>query len=236
MRRAALVALVLSVALVAPASAVHQTGSKFRVGLAAGGDADVLLKESFDLNESDERRRFEQLADDQATREKRLSAFRSRLRNAAASAAEATGRPMSISSATISTTRYDNGTGVVRLRAAWSNLAAVEDDRLVVTAPFGRSLSVNRSLVVVAPAGFTRMPGRTTPPPKRARKRTGTWGHTQDLSGFKATFEGPTARPKSTTPTATPAPSGIGVFVGASALAVLPAAALALALWDRRGT
>lgn len=228
MRRAALVALLLvALPLAAPAGAVHETGDEFRVHLQADGDARVVLKTTYDLSRPDERERFRRLRNDSAARAERVGAFRERLKRAATSAEDATGRAMRVGNVAIATERHED-TGVVRLRATWTNLAAVTSERLVVTAPFGRSLSVNRSLVVAAPAGFER---RTTrPPPARALKRQATWAADQDLSGFRAAFVGPTETP---TPTGTPTPSGVGAFVGAAALALLPAAALAAALLDR---
>lgn len=232
--------LVLSLMAVAPAGAVHDTGSEFRVFLHTDGSAEVVLYEKYNLSNATERATYERLKSNATAREERLEAFRERLKRGARIGENLTGRPMSIENVSIGLTRPDNGTAALRLRATWTGLAAVEqrrgaDDYVEVTAPFGRGFEVNRTLAVYGPDGFTR--AVTDPLPGRALKNSAFWGVDKNLSGFTARFVGdvpgtpvPTAE-GGDEPAATPRPpQGTGVFLGAVMLALVPTFVVALAL------
>lgn len=243
--RAALVVLVAgAVAATVPAGAVHESGDRLTVGLETGGDAEVVLQETFDLTVEDERAAFERLEGNATAREQRRERFGDRLRDAATAASEATGREMTVSDPAIEVARPDNETGVLRVRARWTNLAAVEaggDGRaLVVTHPFAGGFEVNRTLAVRGPDGFTRVD--TSPEPQVARKNVAMWGPDADLDGFEVRFAGPADGEEGDggdpdggggdggDRTATPTPSGTGAFLAAAAVALLPATLVALAI------
>lgn len=252
--RGVLVALVvLAVAASVPAGAIHDTGDTFTVRLEADGDATVVFTETFNLTNESERAAFERLQSNETARQQRRARFRDRLGSAASAAGETTGRRMNMSGVSISVNRTGEQTGVLRMRARWTNLAAVESsgDRrvLVVTEPFADGFEVNRTLAVRGPDGFRR--GGTSPPPMFARRNLAMWGPDQDLGGFEAQFveatDTETATATATTgggsdggdggegPAATPPPGGAGAFVGAAAVAFVPAALVALGVRRARG-
>lgn len=232
MRRAfAVVAvLLLLLALVpVPSGAVHETGREFRVYLQADGDAQVELYTEYDLGNESQRQRFEALANNETARQQARRTFRQRLDLGQKLAETETGRQMSIGDVSLNATRA-NETGIVRISAPWTNLAAVDgaNDRLVVTAPFGHArFPINRTLVVFGPEGFTR--GATDPLPNVALKNRAYWGGNANLAGFTATFQGPVVTPEPAAPsaTATAAPltgAGLAALFAASVFALVPTA------------
>lgn len=249
--RAVVVVLVAgTVAATVPAGAVHESGDRLTVRLEADGDAEVIVEETFDLSVDEERAAFQRLEENATAREQRRERFADRLREAATAAGEATDREMAVSDPSIEVARTGEGTGVLRLRARWTNLAAVEsgeDGRaLVVTEPFAGGFEMNRTLAVRGPDGFTR--AGASPRPQVARKNVAMWGPGEDLDGFEARFVGSSdqetdagedaggdggetdAGSDGQDPTATPIPSDTGAFLAAAAVALLPATLVALAL------
>lgn len=230
MRRA--LAFVLALALAAavgPAGAVHGTGSAFVVELDADGDATVSLVDEYDRSNGSQRATFEAIRGNETRQSELAAAVTERLRDGAANAAAATGREMAVSEATVNVTSA-NDTGVVRVRARWTGLAAVnpDDGYVEVTEPFASGFAVDRTLVVRGPPEFERAPGGTDPPPDLARKNAAFWGDQQDLSGFRARFAGPVATPTSTVAPVTGA--GLSALANAASLALVPALLLLLAL------
>lgn len=225
------VAAALLVALVGPAGAVHETGSQFVVQLEADGDATVAVVDEYDLSNASQRATFEAVRDNESRRAERAAAVTDRLRTGAAAASSTTGREMRVGEATVNVTT-ENGTGVVRVRARWTGLAAVDRRAgyVQVSEPFASEFDVERTLVVRGPPGFTR--AATRPRPGRAVKNAAFWAADADLEGFRARFTGPVPTP-SATPTATVAPvtvGGLTAFANAAALALLPVLLLVVAL------
>lgn len=221
-----------AVAVTVPVSAVHASGDRLTVRLEADGDAEIILEETFDLTVEEERVALGRLEENVTARKQRRKRFADRFRKAAVAAGETTGREMTVRDPSMEVTRTDEKRGLLRLRARWTNLAAVksgQDGRvLVVTEPFAGAFEVNRTLAVRGPDGFTRVV--TKPEPQVARKNVAMWGPQTDLERFEARFAGPTDQETADDqdPMATPTTSGIGLFLAAAAVALLPATLVAL--------
>jgi len=192
-------AVLLLSALVAPGAvaaadgpattdAVAEEGSAFVVELDADGDATVTLVLSYDLADGDDEAAFEALRE----RPENVTAnFGDRMSGIADRTAAETDREMTVSDARADVESAD-GTGVVRLSASWTNLAAVEGDRLVVSEPFASEFRPDRQFVVVAPDGYAladaTVPADSTTAADDAGSATATWTAGTDLSGFSATL------------------------------------------------
>ncbi|RLM76347.1 hypothetical protein [Halorubrum sp. Atlit-26R] len=163
-----------------------EEGSSFVVALDADGDATVSLVLTYDL--TDDEAAFEELRE----RPENVTArFGDRMTRIAERTGAETEREMSVSDA-----RADfestNGTGVVRLSATWTNLAAVDGDRLVVSEPFESAFRPDRPFVLVAPDGYaladTTVEADATAPATETGAATAEWAAGTDLSGFSATL------------------------------------------------
>lgn len=183
------VAVVLAVAALAvatlatPVAAQAGTEPAFVVELQPDGSAEVTVRSTFDLTTDAERAAFETLTNDEAARQNATARFRDRLGTVAADAAEATGREMQITDATIDLRRTaDGATGVVSLSATWAGLAAVEDGTLVVTEPFASGFTPDRRFVLRAPDGYAV--DAVTPAPDERADGELTWAAGSDLDGF----------------------------------------------------
>ncbi|WP_255151747.1 DUF7345 domain-containing protein [Halorarius halobius] len=225
-----LVALALATT-VAPVAAIHDTGHSFTVRLAEDGDATVVVEDRYDLSNDTERRQYEALVGNESRRQAHRERVATRLDRGASLAAEATGREVQAGEVTLNATET-NGTGVVRARGSWSNLAAVNAkfNILELRQPFAAGFEVNRTLVVAAPSDYVRAAAR--PGPARALKSSAYWADDADLSNFFVRFEGPTTATVAPedgdegTPTATVAPitgAGLSAFSTAAAVALVPA-------------
>lgn len=215
------VAVVLSV-VVAPATAdastAEETTPSLVVDLHEDGSATVTLVQTYDLETDDERAAFESLQDDEGAREEAKTRFADRMSDVAADAAEATGREMSVSDPSIDL-RTTDGVGVVELSVTWSNLAADQDGRLVVTEPFASGFEPDRQFAVVGPDGY-ELDG-ATPAPDESGETSATWGAGTDLRGFEVAFA-----PAGDGGTGTEADEGIPGFGVPAALVALAAIAL----------
>lgn len=181
---AALTALTLVIALVAGTGAAAQESPEERVvvELESDGDATVTTVYTYDLSEESDREAFAALEDDPAN----VSGdYAERLRAVAANVADETGREMTIEDVEATVERRDD-VGVVRLTATWTNLAAVDGDRLVLDAPFDDGFDADRPLVVRAPDGG-EISDTAVEPTERSDGQA-TWSTDRDLSGFQATM------------------------------------------------
>lgn len=184
---ARIVVAVMVVATVAtPVAAGSDAEPSLVVELHEDGSADVVLTLTYDLSSDDERDAFRTLENDSDTRTQVRERFADRMANVAASAENATGREMSVSDATIDAYATDDGeTGIVELGVRWHGLAAVEDDRLVVTQPFASGFETDRRVAFVPPEGYGLVDA--TPEPATDDGRVA-WSPGTDLEGFEATF------------------------------------------------
>lgn len=226
----------LLLAAVAPAVAIHETGRELVVSLETDGDATVTKVTKYNLSNDTQRRTFERLESNETARQQRVDAYRDYLAEGAAIARQRTDRDVAVGEVTVNLTRR-NGTGVVRLRGRWSNVAAVDGPHVVLTEPFASGLPVNRTLVVRGPDGYVRV--HTQPSPARALRNQASWGQATDLSGFTAVFRDPDAATATATATQSPVPEtptpgpvttdGLLRLVGAASVAAVPALLVAFA-------
>lgn len=221
---AALVVLLVVATLATPAVGTHGTERKLTLRLDASGDAEATYRLEFDLNASADARAFERYEDNQTARSQRLERFGDTLREGARIIRNRTDRNSTVTVRSASTTRFDNGTGFLALRARWTGVAAVRGESLIVTTPFTRGYRPRGRLAIVAPEGHLRKV--TQPPPGVARLRSAVWSADQNTSGLFVRFD-PEPSP---TPIAASPPAGMGPLVTAAAIALVPAAVLALAL------
>lgn len=172
-----------------PAAAAAQSSAEpsLVVDLQDGGDAVVALTLTYDLETDDERAAFRTLQNDSEARADARERFRSRMAAVASDAGNATGREMSVTDAAVDVAVSDDGqVGVVELSVTWTDLAAVEGDRLVVTEPFASGFEPDRPFSVRGPDGH-RLAG-ATPAPADDGANAATWEAGTDLAGFEATF------------------------------------------------
>lgn len=155
----------------------------FVVDLRADGSADVTLRETFDLTTDGERRAFRELQNNETAKGQFRDAFAERLRAVVASAENDTGREMTVTDAA-ATVRSTDDTGVVELSATWTNLAATDGDRLVLTEPFASGFAPDRPFVVRAPDGYAL--STAEPAPESNEDGTARWSANATLDGFRA--------------------------------------------------
>lgn len=179
--------VVLVVAAAAPAAADGSSEPAYVIQLEENGDARVTVTMTFDLETDDERDAFRTLENDADARNDARDRFAERLSSVAADASEATGRDMTVQDASIDVSTDDDGNvGLVTLSVAWTNLAAQQDGRLVVTEPFASGFESDRPFTVRGPDGH-RLDG-ASPSPDDEETNAATWDAGADLSGFEATF------------------------------------------------
>lgn len=184
-RRRATLTIILGVSLlvagVSPTLAAPPKES-VQVSLNEVGDAQVTFTLTFDLSTDSEQQAFDRLRSNQTAREEIATSYAQRLRNVAAQTENKTGRSMSIKSPSASV-RSTNDTGVVELTATWTNLAATDGDKLVVSEPFTSGFESDRAFVVTAPAGYEL--ATVTPATDDRGDGTGRWQADTSLDGLR---------------------------------------------------
>ncbi|WP_265110477.1 DUF7345 domain-containing protein [Halosolutus halophilus] len=188
------VLVVLSGLLVSPVSGAGATASDpadtdeptLHVELTADGDATVSLVSVYDLTDEDERDAFETLESDDETRTELLDRFTARMQPVAANASDDVDREMTVTADSIDVRTTDDDRGVVVLSVTWAQLAAVEDDRLVVTEPFASGYETDRTVVVAGPDGSTIE--TATPEPDTESDGQASWDAGTEFDGFEAAF------------------------------------------------
>lgn len=185
----ATVLVVVTVAAVVPMTATANGASSpgssdgaVTVDLAADGAATVTVTYAFDLTTEEQREAFETLRDDEAARTETRERFAARLATVAADAAAETDREMSVSAATIDVTATD-GVGLVHLSVEWSNLAAVENGRLIVSEPFASGFESDRPVTVHVPEGYAIE--HATPAPDDESRTHAAWSAGTAFDGFE---------------------------------------------------
>ena len=210
--------------LTAPAAA--QTGEEgVLVELEPNGDADVSVTFTYDLDGESERAAFEELRENETARAALAERFGGRMAAVAEDASAATGREMSVVDPTAEL-RRDGDVGTVELSVAWSNLAAVDGDRLTVTEPFASGFDPDRTFTVAVPEGYGI--ASSGPSPSEGDGSSATWDAETSLDGLELVVE-PTGDDGGTdeegTPGATEDSPGFGVAVAVAALSVAAIAA-----------
>ena len=201
-----------------------ETGSSFVVTLDADGDATVALVLTYDLDDDADEAAFEEL---RQRPENVTDQFGARMTRIADRTAAETGREMRVSDVRTDVTST-NGTGVVRLSATWTDLAAVDGDRLTVSEPFASAFQPDRPFVIVSPDGYApadaTVEAVATTPADGTSAASAEWEAGTDLSGFSATLA--PAEAGGVTDTSLPTPLAL-------TLAMLVAGLLGYAVWRR---
>lgn len=190
-RRLALVVVASAVVIGAvPAPAGAQSAAEgsvaddtaFVVALEADGDATVTLRLTFHLDREVER---EALARLRENRSAVAAGFEAGLERVAARTAAGTGREMRIADVAVDVSTA-GGTGVVELSATWVGLAAVEEDRLVVSQPFADGFTPPGRFVVRGPEGYAV--AASSPDATTTDDGSAAWAAGSSLDGFEAAF------------------------------------------------
>ena len=202
------------------------TESALVVSLRDDGSARVTLVVPFDLATASERSAFEELRANATAQERRVARFATRLRAIADRAETDVDREMRVDEPSVAFEERAD-TGIVALSVRWVGLAATTGDELVLAEPFSSGATFERSLHVVAPAGYRL--ATVTPAPSRRTDARAVWTAGTDLEGFEARCE--PADPPSMFEVAAEAP---GFGVGAAISALLLAAGVVLLRSRRR--
>lgn len=190
----------------------------FLVELQADGDATVEYTNHSNLSDDQERQWFESVRDDEAERETVADRRREEMRFVSDQAAERVDRELRVGEVSVET-ETDGDVGVVTYRFEWENLAAAEDDRVVLTVPFSLYDEFDRELRVVAPDGYALT--SVTPEPERRNETTASWPGFTELTGFEVVAEGDSGDGGSGSDDGTFADgAGFGASLGAGALLV----------------
>lgn len=175
-------AVALVVAGAAPGAAQEQPEERIEVAVQADGDATMTTTFTYDLSDEAERQAFQSV---EADSDELAATYVERLRGIAAQVAAEEGRDVTVRDPRVEVEQAD-GVGVVSLSVTWTNLAAVEGDRLVLSAPFDDAFQPDRPLVVRAPQGYAV--SETAVAPAEQSGREARWAAGNDLSGFSATM------------------------------------------------
>lgn len=193
MRRTLALVVVLGLAVAAGAgvgAAAHDEADRdgiLGIELEADGNATIYHIDSYDLDNETEREEFEEFENDENARQERRDEIVADLEAAAEGGSERSGRDMRIENPEVETYEQE-GYGRVSVSVEWTNLGAVDGERVVVTEPFsgGYEPDVNR-VALHGPPGYRR--GTTRPEPARARANSSLWNpETSDLSEFENEF------------------------------------------------
>lgn len=173
-------------AATAPVAAAHTPAdaddTTFVVALDESGDAEATLRLVFDVSTEQDRQAIERL---RANRTTVLAEFGDGMQAVAAGAQSETGRPMSVSGPTMSVTT-EGEEGVVEISLTWQGLAAVDDDRLRVTAPFGEGFQTPGRFVLRGPDGYEVVSAAL--PATTQSGAEATWATGTRLDGFEVVF------------------------------------------------
>lgn len=165
---------------IGPAAAAPEPS--MTVDLESDGSADVVVTSTFDLDSDEEQAAFDELGSNESAREAYAVRFRERLQTVAETAAAGTGRDMAVTDASITLDR-EGSTGVVTATATWDGLAAVDGDRLTLSAPFASEFTTDRRFVVILPDGYEL--DTTTPEPSSTADGRVVYEAGTSLDGFE---------------------------------------------------
>jgi hypothetical protein len=230
----AAVVLVCTVPLTGVGAAAHEEPKRTILGieLDAEGDAVVYYVQSHDLNESDQRERYESFADNESRRQAHLEDVMAELQSAAADGRNRTELEMAVDNGSVRTYE-EGGFGRLEVRAEWDNLGFYNDRRVVVTEPFRGGYVPDLSRVAIhGPPGYRR--ATMEPTPLRARANSSLWDpRTANFSKFYAEFEDPEAAETDGTGGGGD-DGGVGAFALAVLIAIVPVALVLLAVRRHR--
>lgn len=176
----------LLTSLVASPAAAQSDEERFLVEVDAEGDAVVSVTFAYDLDSGDEEAAFEELQENTTAQATAGERFENRLATVAADTSATVDREMSVRNASVELHR-DGDVGIVTLSVEWSNLAAVDGDRLTVTEPFASGFEPDRSFTLVVPDGHVIT--STSPEPERVDETSATWNADATLETFEVVAE-----------------------------------------------
>lgn len=154
------------------------------VDLEESGDATITVTLlTYDLDDETAEATFDDLREDEEWRATQAAQFEEQWESIAADAAEQTDREMSIDDASIEFETVDD-TGTVRLSLTWTNLAAAEEDQLLVTEPFSTMEESPQALYIVLPDDHELTTVETPDEPSETAENHLMWETESELSGF----------------------------------------------------
>ena len=190
----AAVAVVCAALFAGVGAAAHEEPRRtiFGVELDADGDAVVYYIQTHNLDNDDQRERYESFVDNETRQEAHREEVLAELEAAAANGSERTELDMRVHNGSVRTYE-EEGFGRLVVRADWDQFAFAEEGRVVVTEPFRGGYEPDMSRVGIhGPEGYRR--GTMDPPPLRVQRNSGLWNpRTSDFSVFYAEFVDPDA-------------------------------------------
>lgn len=162
---------------------------RFLVELDAEGDALVSMTFVYDLDSEDEETAFEELRENATAQAAVSEHFENRMSAVVADSSAASDREMSVQNGSVEF-RRDGDAGIVVLSIEWSNLAAVDGDRLTVAEPFASGFEPAQTFTVTAPDEYAI--ASVTPNPARSEESSATWNAGATLEDFEVVAEAST--------------------------------------------
>lgn len=232
------VLLVCTAAFTGVGAAAHEEPKRTILGLEldAEGDAVVYYIQSHNLNQSNQRERYESFAGNESKQAAHREEIIAELQGAAEVGRNRTELDMRIENGSVRTYE-EGGYGRLAVRAEWENVGFYNERRVVVTEPFRGGYAPNLSRVAIhGPEGYRR--GTVLPTPLRARSNSSLWNpQTSNFSKFYAEFEDPNVATEGADGDGggggDGAGDGVGVFLQALLLALVPVAIVLLAIRGR---
>ena len=161
-----------------------ETADGLIVELRSDGSVEMILVLTYDLSDDDDADGFASIAEDESAQEELRDRFEKRMQLVAADTDDRLDRDVSVSGATIDLeTDEAADIGTVTLSIEWEQLAAVEDDALVLTDPFASGFQTDQRMTVIAPEGYQFH--SVDPDPTDLEDGEIRWGAGADLDGFE---------------------------------------------------
>ena len=173
------------------------------------GAVDLTVVLTYDLSTATERSAFDSLQSEETIRQEIETRFADRMDRVASASAEVTGRDVTVGDVSVAIETTDS-TGVVRLTATLTNLAAVDGDQITLTQPFAEGFQTDQEVRITVPEGYEI--DSVAPEPAARGDDTLTYAPAASLDGFELVASEGTA---GTTGTSVP---GMGLLVGGIAL------------------
>lgn len=224
----ALVALLVTGAIGPAVAQSDVTRSAVVFDMHEDGTTEVTVVLTFDLTTETERQAFKSIQENSSTKEDIRTRFESRMEQVATGTSDRLDRDVSVTDTSIDVETADDGqTGVVRLTATMTNLAAVDGDQLTLTEPLTSGFYMEREVVVQVPDGYEV--ATVTPDPTATNNGAVTWDSGTEFDGFElvaqSTDEATDANGSGSDDTTATQSPGFGLAIGV--LAVISGSLLA---------
>lgn len=172
---------------VGPVAAQSQENSPaLVVDVADTGNVDLTIVMAYDLANESDREAFEILQTDEEALADLESRFADRMDGIATATSTRVDRDVVATEERVELETSDD-TGIVRLSVTMENLAAVQNDTIVLTEPFASGFATDRPVVVHAPAGYDV--ADASPTPTDQTDGTLTWESNTAFDGFELVLE-----------------------------------------------